>query len=213
MKNSAIPPALPPGADFAFGKSPFRVKGVLYLGTQAFFDENVRGGLATLAAEIEEPELRAFITQKFLPSGLYDVTPVAALIACEARTLRMSLEEYLLHRTRYQAKKDLGGVYAWMLRLASPRLVARQSPKLIAQMFDFAQARVVEDDDVQTVVAMAGVPAVLAPWLDVSLRVYCEAAVKLAGGNVTGGRPSLVEGGTRAGLRTVELQVPLVWDR
>jgi hypothetical protein len=146
MKLVPIPPLVPVGAEFAFGRSPFHAKGVLYLGTQSFFAENVRGGLDALASEIQDEALRAFITQKFLPASLYDVMAVPALVAYEARALRMGHDDYLLHRTRYQAKKDLGGVYAWLLRLASPRLVATRLPRIMLQMFDFAQAEVVLDN-------------------------------------------------------------------
>ena len=64
MKAAPIPPVVPKGAEFAFGKSPFHAKGVLYLGTQSFFAEH--NGLDALANAIEEPELREFITQRFL---------------------------------------------------------------------------------------------------------------------------------------------------
>jgi hypothetical protein len=211
MRRPSLPPAVPEGADFALGESPFRVKGVLYLGTQSFFTEHVRGGMEALVAEIEDPALRAFITQKFLPSSLYDCIPVPALIACEARAMRMSLEDYLLHRTRHQAKKDLGGVYAWLLRLASPRLVARNLPRIMVQMFDFAAAETIEDQPQHTVARIAGVPAVLAPWLQVALSVYAETALKLAGATVDAEPPAIVAEGTRAGLPIVTLVLTLRW--
>jgi hypothetical protein len=203
---------VPLGAEFELGQSPFRVKGVLYLGTQTFFAEHVGGGLDALAAEIEDPALRTFITQKFLPSSLYDVTPVPALIAYEARALRMSLDDYLLHRTRHQAKKDLGGVYAWLLRLASPRLVARSLPKIMVQMFDFAQAEVLRDDPTETVARLSNVPAVLAPWLEVGVTVYAETALKLAGATIEARDPEIRPTGSRAGLQLVELVVTLGWS-
>ena len=35
--------SLPSGAEFAFGESPFKAKGSLYLGTQKFFKKKVPG--------------------------------------------------------------------------------------------------------------------------------------------------------------------------
>ena len=213
MKRVPVPSSLPVGAEFAFGQSPFHAKGVLYLGTQSFFAENVRGGLETLAGEIEDEALRGFITQKFLPASLYDVMPVPALIAYEARALRMGLDDYLLHRTRHQAKKDLGGVYAWLLRLASPRLVATRLPRIMLQMFDFAQAEVVLDTDEEIVAKLSGIPAPLAPWLSVGTHVYAETALKLAGASPSIDEPSVRPNGARGGLPLVDLEIPIRWSR
>ncbi len=199
------------GAEFELGKSPFRVKGVLYLGTQSFFTEHVGGGMEALASEITDPALRTFITQKFLASSLYDVTPVPALIACEARALRMTLDDYLLHRTRHQAKKDLGGVYAWLLRLASPRLVATRLPKIMLQMFDFAEAEIVSDEPKETVARLGNIPAHLAPWLETGVTVYAETALRLAGASPNIGDPQIRPTGSRAGLPLVDLVVTIGW--
>lgn len=211
MTRSNVPPAVPVGANFTLGQSPFRAKGVLYLGTQTFFDEHVRGGMGALAAEIDDELLRAFITQKFLPSGLYDVVPVPALIAYEARAMRMTLDGYLVHRTRHQAKKDLGGVYAWLLRLASARLVATRLPKIMLQMFDFAEAEVAVDDPERVVIRVGGVPAHLAPWFEVSLGVYAETALKLAGVTPSIVDPEIRPTGTKGGLPLVDLMLDLGW--
>lgn len=212
MKGPPVPPAVPLGAEFELGKSPFRTKGVLYLGTQSFFAEHVRGGMDALASEIDDPALRAFITQKFLPSSLYDVTPVPALIAYEARALRMTLDDYLLHRTRHQAKKDLGGVYAWLLRLASPHLIATRLPKIMTQMFDFATAEIVSDEPSEAIARLGNIPAHLAPWLEVGVTVYAETALKLAGATANVGDPQIRPSGTRAGLPLVDLVVTIGWS-
>lgn len=211
MRLPDIPPALPEGATFAFGQSPFRVKGVLYLGTQTFFSEHVRGGMAALTDEIADPSLRAFIGQRFLPGSLYDVIPVPALIACEARAMRLELEDYLLFRTRHQAKKDLGGVYGWVLRMASPRMVATRMPKIMMQMFDFSTAEVARDEPHETVVRIGGIPEVLVPWLGTSLRVYAEQAIKLAGATVLSTKIAAKPAGSQAGLELTELTATIAW--
>ncbi len=211
MAEIDVPPMVAPGAEFAFGKSPFHAKGVLYLGTQSYFTEHVRGAMQSLENEIKEPELRAFITQRFLPASLYDVTPVPTLIAYEARAQRMSLDSYLLHRTRYQAKKDLGGVHGWLLRLATPRLIARSLPRIMLQMFDFAKVEIVRDEPNEVVAKMMDVPELLAPWLQVGLAVYSESALKLAGARPTAGTTEVRRTTVRAGLQLVEMIVPLAW--
>lgn len=207
-------PSNPPErASFAFGASPFRVKGVLYQGTQAFFEQNLQGGMTSLLSEIDDPGLRAFIAQKFLPSGWYDVLPVPALIACEARALRMGLPEYLLHRTRYQAKRDLGGVHGWVLRLATPGLVATRLPKIMSQMFDFVRVDAVREDGNLVEVRFHGIPATLVDWLHNALNVYSETALKLAGARgVDIGLPRALPSGEVQGVPTITMAMQLSWE-
>lgn len=167
---------------FPIGRSPFRAKGVLYQGTRTFFDATARGGFASLLEEIREPELRAFIDQPFLPASFYDVMVVPDLLPYEAYALRMGVEPYLLHRVKWQAKRDLdGGVYGWILRLANPATIATRLPKVFGQMYDFGVVEVGEVIDDTTTARMDGVPRVLSAWLSSSIRIYGETALKLAG--------------------------------
>ncbi|APR87364.1 hypothetical protein A7982_12713 [Minicystis rosea] len=211
MSLPRIPPLVPAGATFTFGESPFRAKGVLYLGTQSFFDTNLLGGTEKLVADIAEPERRAFITQKFLPSGWYDVMPVPGLIAYEARALRMTLDQYLVHRTRWQAKKDLGGVYGWVLKLASPAAVATRLPKVFSQMFDFATAPPGVVTGKQVTATMGGVPAPLEAWLSTAIKIYAETGLRLAGASHVDMHLRAVPAGERAGVPLVNLDVEVGW--
>ncbi len=209
----SIPPLVPSGAQFVLGESPFRAKGVLYIGTQTFFDEHLRGGASELYGDIREPELAAFISQRFLPSGWYDVMPVPVLIAYEARALRMDLAEYLRHRTRWQAQRDLSGVHRWLLKMASPRMVATRLPKVMTQMFDFASAEIASSSSDQALVHLDGIPAVLNEWFHNALGVYAETALKLAGArrvdtSVDGSTGS----GERAGIALNRLTLRLRWS-
>ncbi|NUP11937.1 MAG: hypothetical protein HOW73_38310 [Polyangiaceae bacterium] len=202
----------PPGSSFAFGESPFRVKGVLYLGTRGFFNENLQGGIEALAGDIAEPELRDFILQPFLASGWYDVLPVPPLIAYEARALRMSLDDYLLYRTRYQARRDLGGVYAFALRLARPASVAPRLLSIMSRMFDFVKVETTKEESGSMEAVFHGVPAILERWLHVGLTVYSETALKLAGAaTVDVIQPSPIGEGDVSGVRVVGLPIRLQW--
>lgn len=207
-----VPPLVPEGASFAFGQSPFHAKGVLYLGTLSFFEANLQGGVAAFLAEVESPELRAFVSQKFLPSSWYDVMAVPGLIAYEARTLRMGLEEYLVHRTRWQAKRDLGGVYGWVLKLASPSAVVARLPKVFAQMFDFATVTVPVVADNRATTVMSGIPEPLERWLVTALGVYAETALKLAGARFVEPSVQSQPAGARGGLPLVQLNIDIRWS-
>ncbi|NUP13139.1 MAG: hypothetical protein HOW73_44430 [Polyangiaceae bacterium] len=204
---------IPRGAQFKFLESPFRVKGVLYQGTQAFFNDNLQAGIGALVAEIASPELRDFITQPFLASGWYDALPVPALVAYEARALRMTVNDYSLYRTRYQARRDLGGVYAWVLRIARPQDVALRLPAVMVRMFDFAKCDVacVQDGTLETI--FRGIPAPLEPWLRNGLLIYAQTALKLAGAKtVELEQMNAPVEGERAGVPLVMMHVRLRWS-
>lgn len=174
------------GGSFPIGQSPFRVKGVLYRGTLGFFEQTVRGGTQALFDEIRSPELLAFLQQRFLPSSWYDVLPAIPLIEAEARAMRLGVKPYLLHRTRWQAQQDLGGVYRFVLRLASPEMVLNRLPRIGTQMFDFPAPQPTQwVQRNQAVVLIGNIPASLAGWLGTSFGIYIETALGLAGANGT----------------------------
>jgi hypothetical protein len=205
------PPNLPAGALFQFGNSPFRVKGVLYLGTQSFFDSNIQGGFAAFVADIQDGELSSFISQRFLASSWYDVMPAPGLITYEARALRMTVEQYLLHRTRWQAKKDLGGVYGWALKLASPNMVFSRLPKVFTSMFDFVRPIETTLGQGTGQTAFSGIPTPLVPWLTTSLGVYLDTALKLAGARKVDSSHTTAPEGFRVGVEVVRVNITATW--
>ncbi len=131
--------------------------------------------------KLPDPRLLAFARQKFLPSSWYDVLPVAQLIHSEARAARQTLRVYLRARSAYQARKDIGGVYRFLLRLASPEMVASRLPRLLSQIFDFGEAETHIVNPTHMAATLTGYPAVLWEWYSIAFEVYCETALKLAG--------------------------------
>src|SRR5687768_13596595 len=83
------------------GTSPFHVKGNVYLGTQQFFATQVEGGVAALIAAIDDPKLKDFIQQKFLPVAWYDALPAAPLIRAEAKAMGLKVSHYLRLRSTF----------------------------------------------------------------------------------------------------------------
>lgn len=161
--------------------SPFHVKGVIYQGTQLFFNERVRGGMTSLFHETRDDDLAAFMQQRFLPSAWYDVMPIARLVPCEARAMRLSVPQYLKLRTRYQAEKDIGSIYRFLLKLVSHEQVALRLPRFMGQLFDFGtpETRKIEPGHVE--LAMRGWPAALSEWCTTAFPVYVDTALRLSG--------------------------------
>ncbi len=172
---------LPPGAEFAFGESPFKAKGSLYLGTQKFFKKKVPGGLDALVEAIGPGPLADFIGQTFLPAFWYDALLAPKLIAHEARVMNLSVEDYLVQRTTWQVEQDSGGIYKFLLKLTSPKFVADRLPIMMSQMFDFCDLEVERVAEAERVAHFRGIPVPLGSWLRVSLKLYTEIILALAG--------------------------------
>lgn len=162
--------------------SPFRTKGVLYIGTQTFFAAQSPRGIELVAEQLPPGRLQDFIRQKFLAGGQYEVLVVPTLIEAEARATGQTLDRYLLHRTRWQAERDIHGVYKLLLKLTSPETVITRLPKLITQMFNFGSSTVTMTGPKRADLTISGIPAMLVPWLMIGFKVYGETAVQLAGG-------------------------------
>ena len=172
---------LQPAVALPITTGPFHVKGVLYLGTQKYFQNEVPDGLVRLAETLEDPLVCEFIQQKFLPSSWYDVLPVAPLIRAEAEVCHQTVASYLSKRAAFQAREDISGVYRWMLKLASPETVALKIPRLLTQIFDFGDSYTERLDDHVVHIEVREFPAVLSEWYSTAFEVYAETALGLAG--------------------------------
>src|SRR4051812_12259661 len=115
------------------GKSPFRMKGQAFVGHMKYVAAHLPGGTKTFLGGIADPEMRAFFEQPFLASSWYDVFPLVAAGSVCAKIAGVTLREFLRTRTRWQAERDINGVYRFMLNLVSPEAVAMRMPRLIAQ--------------------------------------------------------------------------------
>lgn len=172
---------LQPALAMPVGTGPFHVKGVLYLGTQKYFQTEVPEGMQRLVETLDDETVRTFIQQKFLPSSWYDVLPVAPLIRAEAEVCHQTVPSYLRKRAAFQAREDIGGVYRWLLKLASPELVALKIPRLLTQIFDFGDSFTERLDDRVVHIEVRQFPAVLGEWYSTAFEVYAETALGLAG--------------------------------
>jgi hypothetical protein len=204
---------LQPDLALPLGAGPFHVKGVLYMGTQKYFSTEVPEGLARLAETLDDPGVRDFIQQKFLPSSWYDVLPVAALIRAEAEVCHQTVPGYLRKRAAFQAREDISGVYRWLLKLASPEMVALKLPRLLTQVFDFGDSYTERMDERSVHIELRAFPAVLGEWYSTGFEVYAETAIGLAGGkNISLVLKPVPTGKHPSGVDLVTLKGDLHWD-
>ncbi len=194
-------------------ESPFRVKGTLYLGTKSFFEKNVPGGVEALRVALGPGPLLEFFDQKFLTSSWYEVLNVPRLIAAEARAMRLSERQYLRHRTQFQAEQDIGGVFRFLLKVASPELLVPRLPKVMTQMFNFGKPVVEPLGPRAYRLRLEGIPSALGAWLHTALEIYVEQAVLATGGRnplVAMQRPEVL--GTQGGFPLIALEMRVSWE-
>lgn len=154
------------------------MKGLLFQGTRTYF-KGERQWDALLAAL--RPELSAFMQQRFIPGVFYEALVVPELIQVEAAICKLSVEEYLARRTRWQANRDLRGVYRVVIRMAPPEFTVSRLMMVMTQMFNFGSATVTGSGRGHLEVEVGGVPRILAAWLNQTIGLYGEICLKMAG--------------------------------
>jgi hypothetical protein len=168
---------------FPPGEGPFRIKGGAYRGHLDYVAEHLPGGVEEMLHGFRDPALAPFFTQKFLPSTFYDIIPLVVAGYVCARQSRKTYSEFLRIRGRYQAQKDIGGVYKFLLKMVSPMSAVERLPVLMAQYLDFASDRHFEKlGDTKVELSCRGIPLLIAPWFSTVLEAYCDVVVSAAGG-------------------------------
>lgn len=196
---------------FEPGEGPFHVKGVSYRGHQKFIDDHVPGGYAGIVEQLE-PELRKFYAQPFLASCWYDLAPLVAVAPYCAAACGLDPASYVYRRAQIQVDQDVSGVYAYLIKLASARMLATRLPRLITQYFDFSTVETRDVSDTRVVTHHGGLPRALAPWLLHVASGYLERVLQVAGANTLeiSTSPILHEGESH-GIETVGFDLEVVF--
>jgi hypothetical protein len=129
------------GATFHFapGTSPFHIKGNVYRSTSIFYEEHLTGGLRALC-DAMDPDHAAFIRQTFLAASWYDALPICVTTLHAARLAGVPQSEMLRRRARWQAERDMLGIYKFLIKVSSPEAVAVRFGKVLLQYFDFGES-------------------------------------------------------------------------
>jgi hypothetical protein len=178
----SVPSKIPGLIDWPFlpGQGPFHVKGISYRGHQKFIEDYVPGGNAGILEQLD-PRLQQFYSQPFLPSCWYDLAPLVAVAPICAAACGISVDDYIQRRSRVQVDQDVSGVYAYLIKLVSARMIATRLPRIITQYFDFSTIDTATLDDRRVVTRHGGLPRAFAPWLVVVAKAYLERVLDIAG--------------------------------
>lgn len=166
---------------FAPGQSPYRAKGIVFQGLFGSTDERCPGGVAAVMARILDPELRAFFEQRFLASSLYDLLPIVPFGQTAALLAGAQYVPYVREGARWQANRDVHGIYRALLKLASPRMVCERLPRITMQYFDFGEATGQFTGDRRYEIGIRGLPRPLAIWLYAAVEGFVPVPLEIAG--------------------------------
>lgn len=197
---------------FPAGESPFRTKGMLWLGVRAYLDAKVPGGADAIANELD-PQARAFFTQMFVAPSWYDVFPILTIADVASRLLDIDKFEYVKRSAQYHAEQDMTGVYKALLATRSPLAVCKRFGSIHSQMYDFGKAQVVREEPNRVDALATGMPEPLAWWWRRASECYVMPVLRAAGAK----NPRLVwqpqqPDGTRDGVKLVRIPSYTAWN-
>ncbi len=198
---------------FAFGQSPYRVKGLAYLGLRDSFDKRVPGGMRGVVARIGRTEVEAFFEQHFLPSSTYDILPLIEASQTAARICGVPWREFVRVGSRLQAERDLNGVYRAFLRLATPKLVVDRIPRILMQYMTFGAVEGQMTAPRRFEGVSRGLPRPVAPWMLAIAEGFVPILLETAGAKDAAllSHPPTVEEGSGAGLEHLTTRFSVSW--
>jgi hypothetical protein len=196
------------------GESPFRMKGSAYLGHIEYVKRFVAGGLEAHYAGFRDPRQATFFQQHFLPSSFYDILPLVAAGHVCARQARISFLQFIRMRSRFQAERDIEGVYRTLLKISTPQLAISRLPTLQAQYLDFpghGEAEIVEPG--KAVMHRRQLPVIIAKWFTIVYETYIEAILEASGAKTVLVRSNSEERDVAAfGFPTVRYRCEVLWQ-
>jgi hypothetical protein len=198
---------------FAMGASPFRAKGVLYLGSFEYFDRHLPGGRRAVLDSLQDDQLARFFAQPFLAGSWYDSFPGIPMQQASARLARQPVADFIRRLARWQAERDVQGVYRVLLKLATAEMIVERVPLLATRYFDFVTIEQKKVGERSYTAVVKGVPATLATLYMSITEPFLSVAMELAGArNIRFQWDSPEPHGTRAGVGLVRLRRQLRWD-
>ncbi|HEU4412681.1 MAG TPA: hypothetical protein VFS43_45980 [Polyangiaceae bacterium] len=201
-------------ATYPPGTSPFRGKGLIYLASKQFAEQQLPGGWAGVLDHVRyDDELTRFLGQPFLAASWYDALPMAPLTRAGARAAGLSLAVFSRRRGEWQAQHDVRGVYQTLLRLTSPEVVVERIVRVTSQLFDFGSARLEQLGERHFRLVRAGVPRPLVSWYAALSEPYCLRLLRLAGAQDPVFRPDPVvaDDGIAHGVPTFSISYEARW--
>jgi hypothetical protein len=160
----------------------FRCKGNVYLGLIEHVEKHVPGGLAQVLRGVDDPDLAAFASQRFLAASWYDALPIPTLGEIAARAAGVAYPELMIAFGTAQAERDIRGIYQYLLRFASPAMVVERLPRAARQYFNFVTSELLtRPARSPSELGVGGIPRAFAPAYVLVTEPFLRRALTLAG--------------------------------
>lgn len=159
----------------------FQTKGLVYRGALDFYATRVPGGANAVRGALHEPSVVTFFDQAFVPGAWYDVRPIVAISRAAAQACVINHAQLVRENAAWLARRDIHGVYKFLLRLASPEAVALRLARASMQYFDFGKAESQMEGPKRCVAVQSGLPDALASWFAWAAEGFAPVALAAAG--------------------------------
>jgi hypothetical protein len=197
---------------FAAGHSPFHVKGHVWQGALEYYDAHVPGGLVALGAKLN-PELSAFVAQRFLAASWYDALPIAPVSHAAGRLIGIDQAQVLRDRSRWQATRDIRGIYRMLTKLASPEMVATRFGRVLLQYFDFGSSEAEMKKPGVCEIVAKGIPVPLALCIAPIAEGWAVSALEQAGARTVELHADAPrKDGEKGGMDTYAIRIEVRWS-
>jgi hypothetical protein len=166
---------------FGVGLSPYRIRGVAYLGTFVHCKQTLRGGVDDVKWRLRPPALRSFFDQRFNARIFYDVYPFAIFMRELAALRNLGVEELLVSLGTERARQDVHGVLKFMMRMVSAKTLSEHLSVLSTQWWGFLTLEQLEASPNRVTILAKGIPAPLRRFvLPIGVAYHVE-ALRLSG--------------------------------
>jgi hypothetical protein len=204
LRPVEYPPALP----FPPGKSPFEVKGSYYKELQ---DRLVDWD--GIMNSVDDAAVRDFGRQRFLASEWYDYMPVLFMARGLGVYLGCPADEAITEQAIRNAKRQVSGIYKFVLSFTSPELGMRRMRSVYRQIYNFGRCDITISGNT-AVASYHQWPAMMAWLYQVTTDAWVGTLLKVSGATrITRDWAEPVPDGIRDGVELVKLEVRTTWTR
>lgn len=179
-----------------------RAKGLVYRGAQEFYAQRIPGGVATVTAGLDPPT-QAFFGQPFLPHAWYDALPIVEISRVAAHAAGVTHATLVRENSAWLARRDVHGVYKFLLKLASPAAVAVRLPRASMQYFDFVESNATMASERECVAVQTGIPDPMVHWFAWAIEGFAPVALAAAGAKDVAVETQVGAGPERGTVRAV----------
>jgi hypothetical protein len=205
-QTGILPVSFPSTLPFPPGSSPFLVKGSYYRELQ---DRLV--DWEGIIKCVEDPAVRAFGLQRFLASEWYDYLPVLFMARGLGVYMGCPADVAISEQAVRNAKRQLGGIYKFVLSFASPEVGMRRMRNVYRQIYHFGRCEI-EVKGNSAVTSYHEWPSMMAWLYQVTTDAWVGTLLKISGAkSIRRDWAPPQPDGNRDGVDLVRLDVRTSW--